>query len=182
MNTMRVIIRPVETKDAPEVLRSVRESLAEVSPWMPGLHSGLHLDDVEGWIADSAHNRAEGTGFNFAIVDPAADLFLGGCGLSSFNRGYNFTNLFYWVRTSQAGKGIATEAARQVADFAFKRLGMLRVEIVIAKPNEASIRVAEKIGAVREGLLRNRVTVRSQTYDAWMYSLIPSDFVESTRE
>jgi RimJ/RimL family protein N-acetyltransferase len=42
--------------------------------------------------------------------------------------------------------------------------------------NEKSRRVAEKIGAHYEGILRNRMVVGKDIYDAHMYSPLPSDF------
>jgi RimJ/RimL family protein N-acetyltransferase len=50
------------------------------------------------------------------------------------------------------------------------------VEIIIAPENEASLRVAKKVGAHYEGVLRNRMVVGQEVYDAVMYSLIPQDF------
>ena len=62
------------------------------------------------------------------------------------------------------------------ARYAFEKVGLARVEIVIALANRASIRVAEKAGAHYEGVLRNRMVVGSDVFDAHMYSLIPQDF------
>jgi len=45
----------------------------------------------------------------------------------------------------------------------------------VATPNKASQRVAEKAGAVREGVLRNAMLVREIIYDAVMFSIIPQD-------
>ncbi|NWG06958.1 MAG: hypothetical protein HXY35_09780 [Chloroflexi bacterium] len=39
-----------------------------------------------------------------------------------------------------------------------------------------SVRVAEKIGAQYEGILLNRMVVGSSIFDAYIYSLLPSDF------
>jgi RimJ/RimL family protein N-acetyltransferase len=44
-----------------------------------------------------------------------------------------------------------------------------------ATGNKASQRVAEKAGAVREGILRNRITVHGRVLDAVVFSLIPPD-------
>jgi RimJ/RimL family protein N-acetyltransferase len=62
------------------------------------------------------------------------------------------------------------------AKFGFEQLGLIRVEVVIAAGNEASLKAAEKSGARREGILRDRVTVRKQIYDAVMFSFVRSDF------
>jgi RimJ/RimL family protein N-acetyltransferase len=66
-------------------------------------------------------------------------------------------------------------AARLAARFAIERLDMVRVEVVVATGNEASLRVAEKLGAKREGVLRNRITVGTRIHDAVMFSVVPED-------
>jgi RimJ/RimL family protein N-acetyltransferase len=68
------------------------------------------------------------------------------------------------------------EAARLAARFAFEKVRLARVEVVVAVGNEASLKVAEKIGAHREGVLRNRIVVRGKMHDAVMFSFIPQDF------
>jgi ribosomal-protein-serine acetyltransferase len=55
-------------------------------------------------------------------------------------------------------------------------LGLIRAEVVIAVDNEASLKVAEKSGAHREGILRERVMVREQIHDAVMFSFVRADF------
>ena len=84
-------------------------------------------------------------------------------------------NLGYWVRTSATGKGIASRATRLVAGFAFEELKLQRVEIMAAVGNIASQRVAEKAGAIREGVLRKRLLNDDRPLDAVLFSLIEED-------
>ena len=95
--------------------------------------------------------------------------------MNFINRVHQIGNLGYWVRSTAAGRGVATQAARLMARFAFEQVGLHRVEILAAIPNIASQRVAEKAGAVREGVLRNRLLIRGVSYDAILFSLIPED-------
>jgi RimJ/RimL family protein N-acetyltransferase len=62
-----------------------------------------------------------------------------------------------------------------VAKFGFAELGLQRIEILAAIPNIASQRVAEKAGAVREGVLRKRLLIRGVSQDAVMFSLVAED-------
>jgi RimJ/RimL family protein N-acetyltransferase len=64
-------------------------------------------------------------------------------------------------------------AARLVAEYAFRETDLIRLEIVCAVANTRSQRVAEKVGAVREGMLRSR-RLSSGPSDAAMYSLVRS--------
>jgi RimJ/RimL family protein N-acetyltransferase len=128
------------------------------------------------FIAITRAEWSRGSMYAFAILDANTNEILGGCSLSHFHPVYRFCNLGYWVRTARRGKGYAGRAARLAAQFGFERAGALRAEIVIAVGNEASKRVAEKIGAHYEGILLNRMTVRECIFDACMFSLLPSDF------
>lgn len=74
------------------------------------------------------------------------------------------------------GEGIATKAAMLVARYGFEQLGFQRIEIVGAKDNTASLGVAEKLYAVTEGLLRNRLPLNGSLCDAYLHSLIPKDY------
>ena len=67
-----------------------------------------------------------------------------------------------------------------VARFGFDELKLRRIEIVAAINNKASQRVAEKAGATREGILRNRLVVRDKVYDTVMFSLIPGDLTSNS--
>jgi RimJ/RimL family protein N-acetyltransferase len=127
------------------------------------------------WLESRAATWAQGDEFDFAVLDASDKSLLGGCALNDINRTHNFANLGYWVRTSRTGQGVATAAARLVAEFGFAELRFTRLEIVAAVGNIASQRVAEKVGATREGLERNRHVVHGRIHDAVMYSLIPDD-------
>jgi len=52
---------------------------------------------------------------------------------------------------------------------------LLRIEIVAAVDNIPSQRVAEKAGARREGVLRNRLFINGESLDAVLFSLVPED-------
>ena len=123
------------------------------------------------WTRTRAALAAAGQEYSFAIVD-ANGRFLGGIGVNQINGLHRFGNLGYWVRSSATGRGVATAAVRQVVAFAFRETDLVRLEIVCAVGNERSQRVAERAGALREGILRNRLLLRGQPIDAVMFSLV----------
>ena len=160
-------------QDVDPLYEAVRESLAELSPWLPWAHADYGKAEARAWIA----SRPEAWGteeYSFIIEDPSGAL-LGGTGLNQLQPAERRANLGYWIRTSAAGRGIATAATRLLARAAFEDLGLLRIEIIAAVGNQASQRVATKAGAVREGILRNRIRHRNQQRNATCFSLIPTD-------
>jgi len=171
-----VTLRPYEFGDAAFLHQAVQESLAELSPWMSWANEKYTLDLASKFVTVSRAEWGSGGLYGFGIFNARTAEFLGGCGLSHIHPVYHFCNLGYWIRSTQHGHGYAGRAAKLVAQFAFERVKLIRAEIVIAKDNSASKRVAEKIGAHYEGILLNRMVVGKAIYDAHMFSLLPADF------
>ncbi|HEX6269089.1 MAG TPA: GNAT family protein [Anaerolineales bacterium] len=169
-----IILRPFHFEDAKQLYQAVHESFKELSPWMSWATEAYTEATAREYITITRARWEDRTLFAFAIT--RAGEILGGCTLSSIHPVYQYCNLGYWVRRSRHGQGIAGRAAKLAARFAFEKMGLVRVEIVISVGNQASVRVAEKIGAHYEGVLLNRMVVGKSVYDAHMYSLIPSDF------
>ena len=171
-----ITLRPYRDEDAETQFESARESIPEMSPWMPWCHSDYSIQESLGWIKDCFEQWKQGSAYDFVITDTSTGRYLGGCGLNDIHREFDIANLGYWVRTSATRKGVSTATTLLLADFGINELKLKRIEIVVDIENIASRRVAEKSGATREGILRNRVTQYGKPTDAVMFSLIPQDF------
>jgi RimJ/RimL family protein N-acetyltransferase len=172
---VEVRIRPYQEKDAHAFYAAARESTGEVYPWLPWCHPDFSLEEAKAWIEYQMRLFEQRTEFEFVMVDDE-DRLLGGCGLNQINSVHRIANLGYWVRTSATGQGIATAAVGQLAAFAFSETSLGRLEIVCAVGNEASQRVAEKAGAIREGVLRGRLFLHEKPHDAVMYAMLRSEW------
>lgn len=167
-----VKIRRYDSVDVSLLFDAVRESIPELSRWLPWCHSNYSLAESLEWVLNCKKFWQEGLEYNFGIFDRHTEIFLGGVGLNQIDRAHRLANLGYWVRTSATGKGIATAAAGLAAQFGFQELGLNRLEITVAVENRASQRVAERLGAVREGILRQRLILQGRPHDACLYSLL----------
>ena len=168
-------LRPYRVSDIDSVYEAVRESIPELSVWMSWCHPDYSIEETGTWIESQPDKWEKGAEYNFAISYNTGPLCLGGCGLNVIDHDCGIANLGYWVRTSQTNKGIATAATLLTAQFAFNELKLNRVELTIAVDNQASLRVADKAGATREGILRNRVMKNDTPSDAVVFSFIPQD-------
>jgi RimJ/RimL family protein N-acetyltransferase len=169
-------MRSFRFADAEELFAAVRESLTELKPWMSWAHEDYSLEEAKDFIRITRARWEDGTLYAFAITDSKSGSILGGCSLSHIHPVYHLSNLGYWVRTSRRGEGIAVRATKLAARYAFEKIGLIRVEIVMGVKNAASRHVAEKAGAHYEGILHNRMVVGRDICDAYMFSLIPQDF------
>ena len=136
----------------------------------------LSRDESEHMIKAFIALWEQDNAYVFYILDGTNKQIVGIAAINQIYRLHQIGNLAYIVRTSRTGEGIATEAARLVAQYGFEKLGLQRIEIVVHKDNIASLKVAEKLGALREALLSNRVLLHGVPCEAYLHSLIPADF------
>jgi ribosomal-protein-alanine N-acetyltransferase len=84
-------------------------------------------------------------------------------------------NVSYWVLSRHRGHGYATRGLRLAARWALQSLGWARVQLWVEPDNEASLRVAEAAGFIREGVLRSYGAIEGRRCDAAFFSLLPTD-------
>lgn len=179
-----LILRKYEMSFALLLFEAATESRGgEFSRWMPWCHESYAIEDscefikkVEKSWCDTDDIWRSGIEFAYAIFDAKTEKFLGGVGLNQPNHTHKFYNLGYWIRTSQQNRGIASAATKILAKTAFVESPINRIEILTAVENIPSQKAAEKSGATREGVLRNRLIIGDRIHDAVMFSFIREDF------
>ena len=174
-------IRRYDAVDVPLLFEAARESWAEVSVWLPWCHRDYSMEESLEWVLRSGKQWDDGREFHFGIFHSPSGAFVGGVGLNEFRPEHRLANLGYWVRSPWVGRGVATAAAHLAAQFGFEELLLGRIEILAALGNMRSQRVALKLGALREGVLRNRLVVHGQAHDAVVFSLIGSEWRPSEK-
>jgi RimJ/RimL family protein N-acetyltransferase len=100
------------------------------------------------------------------VVLRETGLVIGDCGLERIElEGEAETELGYDLRSDYWNRGLATEAASAVRDFAFTALALPRLISLIRSTNLASRRVSEKVG------MRPERTLMRYGREYWLYSL-----------
>lgn len=161
-------IRAYEPDDAPALYEAARESVSEVYKWLSWCHPEYRIKESELWLSEQVRKRQEGTAFAFAIVDSDGS-YLGGCGLNEIDYKQKTANLGYWIRSSAMGQGIAVKAVARLSAWGFKNTDLMRLEIKCAAENVRSQRVAEKSGAVREGIRKFCLDIHGKKHDAVVF-------------
>lgn len=155
-----------------EYWQSIERSRSQIESWLGKFFSPPTEDETRTFLQERHSDWQQGNGYYFAIFHEATFIGLGF--INTINLRHRFANLGYWVDSAQTGRGYATTIVRALANFAFEELALCRVELVIDVNNNASREVAEKAGAVYEGILRNRLQLYGKPCDAAMYSIVPS--------
>jgi len=166
-----ISIRPYRSDDAPALHEAALESIGQNYPFLAWCHPGLTLQEIRAWLEAQVPACEARTAFEFAILS-ADGRFLGGCGLNQIDELHRRANLGYWVRSSATGRGVAPAAVRQLVRWAFANTELIRLEVLASTQNARSLRVAEKSGAWREGVLRKRLIVHGAAHDAVVFSFV----------
>lgn len=126
------------------------------------------IERAQWWIQEGC--KAKGT-FNLAIeVDGEA---VGGIGLIFKEDVYRRTaEIGYWLGEEHRGKGIMSEAVRELTEYAFSNFDLVRIYASVFESNVASMRVLEKAGYSFEARLRKNITKNGQTFDDLIYSVV----------
>jgi [ribosomal protein S5]-alanine N-acetyltransferase len=78
----------------------------------------------------------------------------------------------YWIGEEYWGKGIGTAVARTMVDYAREHLHFVRLEAPVFEWNSSSMRMLEKIGFVRERVLKRSLFKDEQLIDRAIYGLV----------
>ena len=150
LETPHLILREMRADDAKALLEVFADPVVMAS--FPGTPP-FDLMRMEAWVdRNLRHQNEHGYGL-FSVIHKRDEVLIGDCGLERMEIG---VELGYDLRRDYWGRGLATEAATAVRDFAFTTLALDRLVSLIRIGNDRSRRVAEKIGmSLVEQLERN---------------------------
>jgi RimJ/RimL family protein N-acetyltransferase len=169
----RLLLRELRNGDAPAVWRWVGDP--EAVRYVPlGPLDRAGAEDYVGQLMREARREPRDS-YTLVIVERSSGEVVGSVALSIDSRMHRRAELGYIVRRDAWGRGLASEAARLVVDFAFDRLGVNRVWAVCDPDNPASIRVLEKLGMTEEGRLREDLLVHGLFRDSLLYAVVAAD-------
>ncbi|HXM56544.1 MAG TPA: GNAT family protein [Candidatus Dormibacteraeota bacterium] len=173
LQTARLLLRPFEAGDVPDVVAGCADELTQ--RWLP-LPRPYTEADARAWCLEMAPGLlAGGDGIHWAAVELATGRLAGGFGLKRTDWPARVSEIGYWVAPWARGRGVATDAAGEIARWLLADQAFERLELRAATGNAASQRVAEKAGYVREGVLRNAGHVHGGRVDLVVFSVIPAD-------
>ena len=115
--------------------------------------------------------------FAFAIM--VDDKVVGSIGIFRQGNIHSQTaELGYYIAEEYWGKGIMTEAVKQICEYVFGDSDIIRIYAEPFAYNIASCRVLEKVGFQYEGTLRSNAVKNSKVIDMKMYSLLKEEIKE----
>ncbi len=174
--TERLLIRCPLPGDGHELHAAVRESIDELTHWMPWPKEHKTVEDSEASARRARVAFLQRSELRLHLYLRGTDTMVGSSGLQGIDWEVPKFEIGYWCRTSFTGRGYITEAVRGITAFAFEALGARRVEIRCDSRNHPSVRVAQRAGFELEGKLsNNEVGTDGEPRDTLIFALTSAE-------
>jgi [ribosomal protein S5]-alanine N-acetyltransferase len=173
LTTERLLLRPFVLEDAPTVqeLVSPREVAAPLDAMPHPYPDGAAAE----WIATHAGRAEAGSAFTWAVTTLRDGTLIGAIEIRAealHQRG----EFGYWTGMPYWNQGFTTEAAGRVVRQGFETLDLHRIQALVLPGNTGSVRVLEKLGFQREGVLRDYVLRWGEFQDRAIYGLVRDEW------
>ncbi|MCY0877368.1 MAG: GNAT family protein [Firmicutes bacterium] len=168
-------------KDADAVFQLTDHSRQYLREWLPWVDSTKSVEDTRRFIQFSLNQFAANNGFQAGVRYQGE---LVGClGLHGIDWTHRLTSLGYWLGEPYQGRGIMTAAVRAAVTIAFQEYQLNRVEIRAAVGNRKSRAIAERLGFLAEGCVRQAEWLGDRYVDHIVYGMLREEWPpDLTRE
>ena len=169
---MKCRIRKWELSDAKDLAaalsnKKVQDNLRDGLPYPYTVQDGKEF-------ISAMLSADENETFAFAIM--VDDMVIGSIGIFRQGNIHRQTaELGYYIAEEYWGKGIMTEAVKQICAYVFAKSDIIRIYAEPFAYNIASCRVLEKVGFQYEGTLRSNAVKNGKVIDMEMYSLLKEE-------
>lgn len=167
----RVALTPLLAGDLPVMFRWIndREQVLFNAPYSP-VSEAQH----KAWF-DAIQQQKTTVIFGIRLLKGAN--LIGTCQLHNISGVHRTAELQIRLgEKRERGRGYGTEAVRLLLDFAFKDLNLHRVYLHVFAVNEAALRVYEKVGFVREGVLRKAAHIDGDYVDIVVMGILRDEY------
>jgi ribosomal-protein-alanine N-acetyltransferase len=170
------ILRKASHDDAEEYLEYMAD--ADVTRYVPEECIPRNLERVREEIEYSLDLFRYRRSIYWTLARKDNNKLVGSCGFNYWNRDHARAEISYDLHKKYWGKGIMTKTAKAVLGFAFTQMELHRVEATVTPTNQGSLRVLNKLGFKKEGILREQKLLHGKFHDAIILSMLQREYLK----
>jgi len=157
-----VTLRLITQGAASEVYRLIRDNLSYLEPWVGWATEAFDEAANRRFIQDNIDAYHEGTAYAMGVYDDGA--LQGVVDIRNLDTPKATPEVGYWLAEKAQGKGLATRSVQALIDFSRAHHDINTIVLHTLPGNEASGRVAERLGFMYEGEVTDENGVREERY------------------
>ncbi len=171
------VLRLPQNSDYKSWYRLRSESRSFLQPWEPTWRADeLTESSFRARVLRAQQEHATGLAMPMLLFRKEDMTLLGGLTIGYIRRGAAQSCMVgYWMGEKHAGQGHMLAALRVAIPYIYGGLQLHRIEAACIPDNWKSIRLLEKAGFEREGLLRKYLKINGEWRDHMMFSRLPED-------
>lgn len=173
LTTARLRLRWIEPGDAPGLFGIFSDPVVmrywSAPPWRD-------MTQAEASVRQALDGYHNGSSLRFGVTLAHSGELIGTCTLFDIDRGNRRAQLGYAMARAWWGQGLMQEALTAVISHAFDDLHLRRLEADIDPRNIASAKALERLGFLKEGILRERWVVDGEVSDSALYGLLAGEW------
>ena len=168
-------LEPLSLTHAPDLTIAGHDE----SIWLYMLYGNIESEgDMRNWISDLLDRQSQGTDLPFAVIHLGSGRAIGATrylDIRPQHRGLEVGGTWYSPEFQRTA--VNTECKYLLLSHAFERLGCIRVQFKTDLRNLRSQRALKRIGAIKEGILRNHIVTPEGTIrDSVYFSILDSEW------
>jgi RimJ/RimL family protein N-acetyltransferase len=171
----RVSLREMRASDAPALFAAL--SSEQVSKFISP--PPATIDGFGRFINWAIRQRQSGLYVCFAVVPHGSDTAIGIFQVRSLEPAFGTAEWGFALASEFWGTGIFVDGAKLVVDFAFKVLGVTRLEARAALKNGRGNSALRKLGAVQEGVLRRSFLRHGEYLDQALWTILQDEWMQA---
>ncbi|MEU7135010.1 GNAT family protein [Streptomyces sp. NPDC046261] len=163
-------LRPLEPWNAEEYLAHIDRSRAYIGRHIALAERATDLASARAFLQSYADKKATDSGALYGIW--ADGTLVGGVLFRTFDAAAGTCEVGCWLEESAVGRGLVTRAITVLVDWAVEVRGIHRVEWQASSANAESLKVAQRLGMERDGVLRESHVHRGVRRDTEVWSVL----------
>lgn len=168
-------LRIREDSDATEFFNVINNNRKYLSQWLSWVDKFTDIDSTRGSISEAIIGYENNKFYRFGIS--YNNELVGIIELQTLDFKNKKAGIGYWLIEKATGKGIMIRSVKALINYAFSELNFNRISLTVATENYPSIKVCEKLGLVKEGILRQNEWLNDQFVDHYIYSILKSEWI-----
>lgn len=173
-----VTLRKMRLSDAKEFYKLMDYSIASVIPPVPWPFEPKHATQfVKAVLKDLKQKKVKRIGFT--IIENKTNKVIGQTDLHNISSKNKYAETGTWFGKEYRGKGYNSETKKLLLNYGFKTLKLHKITMTIFGENKRSIKAVKKLGAIKEGILREHNYKLGKYHDLHIYSILKKEWQPS---
>ncbi|MEG1887473.1 MAG: GNAT family N-acetyltransferase [Oscillospiraceae bacterium] len=173
-----ITLRPLRKKDAIDLYDFCkRPESCEFAQWSPH-KSIVDTKDFLWWVIKGYR---KGYSTVFAIAENTSGRVIGTCSFVSIDEEYKVGEIGYCISSDYWGRGYATAAATFLIEYGFETIGFQRIEARTMIGNVRSMSVLQKLGMVKEAVMKKAVFCNEKSHDVIMWAITDDEYYKGDK-